>query len=75
MRTVKTLWVLWAIVATCLAGQTRSDSKTPPNVFLITIDTLRADHVHCYGYDRIKTPALDALAKEGILFAEARMTG
>ena len=42
-----------------------------PNVFLITIDTLRADHVHCYGYKQIKTPALDQLAKQGILFAQA----
>jgi arylsulfatase A-like enzyme/Tfp pilus assembly protein PilF len=65
MRAVRMLPVLWAIAATCLAAQTQS------NVFLITIDTLRADHVHCYGYDRIRTPALDALAKEGILFAEA----
>ena len=71
MRAVKTLRVLWAIVATCLAGQNQRDSQTPPNVFLITIDTLRADHVHCYGYDRIKTPALDALAEDGVLFAQA----
>jgi choline-sulfatase len=71
MRVVRTLPVLWAIVATCLAGQTRKDSQTPPNVFLITIDTLRADHVHCYGYDHIKTPALDALAEDGVLFAQA----
>jgi choline-sulfatase len=42
-----------------------------PNVFLITIDTLRADHVHCYGYDLVKTPALDALAKDGFRFAQA----
>jgi len=42
-----------------------------PNIFLITIDTLRADHVHCYGYDRIQTPALDQLAQQGILFAQA----
>lgn len=46
-------------------------SKTAPNVFLITIDTLRADHVHCYGYDKIQTPALDALAKDGLRFTEA----
>jgi arylsulfatase A-like enzyme/tetratricopeptide (TPR) repeat protein len=65
MRAVRTLPVFCAIVTTCLVAQTRS------NVFLITIDTLRADHVHCYGYERIKTPALDALAKDGILFAEA----
>jgi choline-sulfatase len=42
-----------------------------PGVFLITIDTLRADHVHCYGYDRIRTPALDLLAKQGIRFTQA----
>ena len=42
-----------------------------PNVFLVTIDTLRADHVQCYGYDRVQTPALDALAKDGIRFTEA----
>ena len=71
MRAVRTLPVLWAIVATCLASQNQRDAQTHPNVFLITIDTLRADHVHCYGYDRIKTPALDALAEDGVLFAEA----
>ena len=48
-----------------------ADTIFRPNVFLITIDTLRADHVHCYGYGPIKTPALDKLAKEGIRFAQA----
>src|SRR5260370_18189908 len=43
----------------------------PPDIFLITIDTLRADHVHCYGYDRVQTPALDGLAKDGVRFAQA----
>src|SRR6266849_6396824 len=47
------------------------DKASRPDVFLITIDTLRADHVHCYGYDRIRTPALDLLAKEGIRFTQA----
>jgi arylsulfatase A-like enzyme/Flp pilus assembly protein TadD len=45
--------------------------KQPPDVFLVTIDTLRADHVHCYGYDRVQTPALDALARDGFRFTEA----
>ena len=31
-----------------------------PDVYLITIDTLRPDHVRAYGYDKIETPALDA---------------
>jgi arylsulfatase A-like enzyme len=37
-------------------------------VVLIVIDSLRHDHVRCYGNDWIKTPNLDALAKESILF-------
>lgn len=38
------------------------------NVILITIDTLRADHVSAYGGNRASTPALDALAYEGVRF-------
>lgn len=38
------------------------------NVILITIDTLRADHVSAYGSDRADTPVLDALASEGARF-------
>jgi arylsulfatase A-like enzyme/Flp pilus assembly protein TadD len=49
-------------------GQTKT---TPPDVFLVTIDTLRADHVHCYGYEGVETPALDGLAKDGIRLAQA----
>jgi choline-sulfatase len=40
----------------------------PPNVVLITIDTVRADHVGCYGDQRAHTPNLDSLAREGVLF-------
>lgn len=39
-----------------------------PNVVLITIDTVRADHVGCYGYAPGHTPNLDALARDGVLF-------
>jgi arylsulfatase A-like enzyme/Tfp pilus assembly protein PilF len=45
--------------------------KAPPDVFLVTIDTLRADHIHCYGYQKIETPALDSLAQDGIRFEQA----
>lgn len=38
------------------------------NIILFTIDTLRADHLECYGYDRLKTPHINRLASEGILF-------
>lgn len=42
-----------------------------PNVILITIDTVRADHLGCYGYKEIQTPTIDALARDGILFQRA----
>jgi arylsulfatase A-like enzyme/Flp pilus assembly protein TadD len=38
---------------------------------LITIDTLRADHVGCYGAQTVKTPTLDALAHDGVVFERA----
>ena len=42
-----------------------------PSVILITIDTLRADHVGCYGAQTVKTPTLDALAHDGVVFERA----
>ena len=38
------------------------------NLLVISIDTLRADHLTCYGYDRGTSPHLDQLAREGVLF-------
>src|SRR6478736_443306 len=42
-----------------------------PNVVVITIDTLRADHLGCYGYRQIRTPNIDALAAQGARFERA----
>ncbi|MBI5362304.1 MAG: sulfatase [Planctomycetes bacterium] len=47
-----------------------SAGPRPPNVLLISIDMLRADHVSAYGYTRPTTPAIDRLAQEGTLFEE-----
>ncbi len=41
------------------------------NVVVITIDTLRADHLGCYGYKQIHTPNIDALAADGVRFERA----
>ncbi len=46
----------------------------PPNVLLVSIDTLRRDHVSAYGYERETTPRLDELAAEGALFENALST-
>ena len=56
---------------TATPKQATSTSAASPDVFLVTIDTLRADHVGCYGYKQIETPALDALAADGIRFTAA----
>jgi arylsulfatase A-like enzyme/cytochrome c-type biogenesis protein CcmH/NrfG len=68
----------FSIVFLCSAGivllsgyALAEDKPIRPDVFLITIDTLRADHVHCYGYDQIETVTLDRLARGGIRFAKA----
>jgi arylsulfatase A-like enzyme/cytochrome c-type biogenesis protein CcmH/NrfG len=52
-------------------AQTSAPRNSSPDVFLITIDTLRADHVGCYGYKQVETPALDALAADGVRFTQA----
>ncbi len=50
-----------------------------PNVLLVTLDTTRADHLGAYGHPTVQTPALDAMAAEGVLFetavAQAAVTG
>jgi len=43
----------------------------PINVVFITLDTVRADHLHCYGNEKIKTPNIDSLAANGVLFDKA----
>ncbi|MBI2835410.1 MAG: sulfatase-like hydrolase/transferase [Acidobacteria bacterium] len=40
-------------------------------IILISIDTLRADHLPAYGYQKVQTPAIDALAADGVLFERA----
>jgi arylsulfatase A-like enzyme len=42
-----------------------------PNVIFISVDTLRADHLGCYGYERDTSPQIDALAARGVRFANA----
>lgn len=62
-------FVLALLNAVSVLAQTAT--KSPLNVVLITIDTLRADHLGCYGYKNIKTPNIDGLAAEGTRFERA----
>ena len=70
MKAARILVIFWLASAALGTGQTQKNAAKP-DVFLVTIDTLRADHVHCYGYENIQTPALDGLAKDGIRFTHA----
>jgi arylsulfatase A-like enzyme len=52
-------------------GKKRIPGKRKTNVILISIDTLRADHLGCYGYKKSTSPNLDKFALEGIQFMQA----
>jgi len=55
------------------AGCSRGPAEAP-NVVLVSMDTVRADHLSCYGYERATTPALDALAQRADRYAVCRAT-
>jgi arylsulfatase A-like enzyme len=64
-----------AVLLVLATGAMCNPSRPPrPNVVLIVVDTLRADHLGSYGYDRPTSPRLDALAHEGARFTNARAT-
>lgn len=58
-------------LAALALGACRAEPRRPPDVVLVLIDTLRADHVGAYGYARPTTPTLDALCAHATLFENA----
>jgi arylsulfatase A-like enzyme len=73
-RLAATLAILLAFIA---ASGCRSHPRPPsatPNVLLISIDSLRRDHVGAYGYPRATTPTIDRLAAAGVVFRDAVST-
>ena len=68
--------MLWALAALLLAaaGGWLLQARRSPDVLLISIDTLRADRLGCYGHAEAQTPALDALAARGLRFTQATTT-
>src|SRR5438128_3139217 len=70
--------ILFVLPLLILAGSSRAwpaDKAAPPaprpNLLLVTIDTLRPDHLRCYGYEQIQTPNIDSLAADGVRFERA----
>jgi arylsulfatase len=60
-----------AALAAWLAAGCAEPASRRPSVLLVTIDTLRADHLHGYGFPLAVSPRLDALAAQGVLFERA----
>ena len=68
-RRFLSLAVLALLSSATASAQSAPTAKTP--VLLITVDTLRADRLGCYGARRVRTPAMDALASAGVRFDNA----
>jgi len=64
LQTLRWVAVVVAVVAGCWP-------RHRPNVLLVTIDTLRADRVGCYGFALAQTPAMDGLARDGVRCSDA----
>lgn len=71
MRPLRLLPVLAALSLGLAAG---CGPQQPRSVLLIVIDTLRSDHIGAYGYERETSPAIDALAEQGVRFERAYAT-
>jgi arylsulfatase A-like enzyme len=75
VKKAATLAVLTAtLLITGYISLNRSSDPRPPNILLISVDTLSREHVSAYGYSRATTPTLDRLADEGALFTDAVST-
>jgi arylsulfatase A-like enzyme/Tfp pilus assembly protein PilF len=66
------MWMMVLALAACLGTRARGGPpERLPDVVLVTIDTLRADHLGCYGYKQAQTANLDAFAASADRFAHA----
>ena len=74
--TVVTVAVIYSATGEALAARQMASTRVndAPNVLLVIFDALRADHVGAYGYSRSTSPTIDSLAREGVLFRDARAT-
>lgn len=84
-RTLPALVAATIVLTAVLAGYARisemrihaalpTSKRGSPNVLLIVLDTVRADHLSSYGYPRPTTPFLDQVGREGVLFERAYAT-
>jgi arylsulfatase A-like enzyme len=70
MKTVHLLILLLLLSATRIIAQSSSQSFAKPNIIYILADDLGYGDLGCYGQEKFKTPNIDRLAKEGIMFSQ-----
>ncbi len=63
--------LIFFFLSVCYGYPSPETDKERLNVLIITIDTLRADWLSCYGSEHLQTPNIDSLAERGILFSRA----
>ena len=68
---ILTYVLIFFFVSACYVYSSAGTDKERLNVLLITIDTLRADWLSCYGSKHLDTPNIDSLSERGVLFSRA----
>ncbi|HUI73384.1 MAG TPA: sulfatase-like hydrolase/transferase [Candidatus Acidoferrum sp.] len=73
MRAARAFWLNFMLFCAVIPGAAAASSDTaqPAPIILISVDTLRADHLSAYGYRKIRTPHIDSFAQGGTLFSHA----
>lgn len=65
-------WLIWTPVLAVLGASGLWSTERPANVVIVSVDTLRADRLSGYGYDRQTSPNIDRLLEGGVRFTQAR---
>ena len=71
MSRILRLAAFWLLLSALAGAAPRPRASVPDNFLLITIDTLRPDHLGCYGNRQVRTPNIDSLAADGTRFEHA----
>ncbi len=73
-RKVKRMKTLISIIAVCVSCFART-ALGQPDICVVLVDSLRPDHLGCYGYERDTSPAIDAVAAGAVRFDQAIASG
>ncbi len=69
------LGIVFVILSVILFGFSVQSQENPKYIIIMLADSLRYDHLGCYGYDKITTPFIDKKSKQGIIFENAFTSG